>query len=351
MSRGLRILHIADSHIGAGMPDRPRKSGRRRGDDIIDSYRRVLQRAREFDVDLVLHAGDVFDRPDPSPSLIAVACEPLLSLAADGIPVVVTPGNHERSILPNSLLLSHQNVYILARPRTIVLKLRGCRVAVTGMPCIRRQSAQRFPAALAETNWEAAKADCRVLLLHQTIESATCGPAGYRFRSGEDVIERDAIPAAFDYVALGHIHRMQCLEPTLFDGAPLVYAGSPDRISFAERDEPKGCMLVEERGGGLAARFLEHDVRPMRIVALDVTGLRRDELVNAVSESVASLPPRALARVRLTGRATRDVVRGLRLARHCCELRPDASVAVSMEAVEFVPNRALRRSNEARSSA
>ena len=350
MSRGLRILHIADSHIGSGVPDRPRNRGRRRGDDIIDSYRRVLDRAREFDVDLVVHGGDVFDRPDPAPSLIAVAAEPLLSLAADGIPVAIVPGNHERSVLPNSLLLSHENVHILAEPRTLVLHLRGRRVAITGLPCIRRMSAERFPAALAATGWAAATADVRLLLLHQTIESATCGPVGYRFRSGDDVIERDAIPSEFDYVALGHIHRMQRLEATLLSGPPLVYAGSPDRISFAERDEPKGCILIEEQGGELVPHFFEHDVRPMSVTPIDLSGLNRLQVEEAIFGAVAALPQRALARMRLTGQTTRAVVRGLRLSRRCAEMRPDASVAVSMEAVEFVPERAHRPARGSRSS-
>ncbi len=92
MHQGLRILHIADSHIGADLPRRPRLNLPRRGDDIVASFRRVLARAREFNVDLVIHAGDLFDRSRPHPTAITAAALPLLEVASAGIPVVIVPG-------------------------------------------------------------------------------------------------------------------------------------------------------------------------------------------------------------------------------------------------------------------
>ncbi len=258
MAGDFRILHLADSHIGADLPARPRSARHRRGDDIVASYRRVLALAEDVGVDLVIHAGDVFDLPRPNDAALAAAGEPLLRLAAAGIPVVIVPGNHERSILPGSLLFSHANLHVVRQPETLTFELRGTRVAIAAFPCVRRQSATRFGGLLEATGWEPAPADVRILAVHQTFESATCGPARYRFRSGDDVVERGAVPAAFDYVAAGHIHRHQVLETPHEGGPPIVYPGSPDRISFAERDEPKGAVLVESDGDRLTHRFVEH---------------------------------------------------------------------------------------------
>ena len=59
---------------------------------------------------------------------------------------------------------------------------------------------------------------------------------------------------AFDYVALGHIHKHQDLNS---GGQPhVVYSGSPDRIDFGEKDETKGFVLVELRKGGAEYRFV-----------------------------------------------------------------------------------------------
>lgn len=362
----IRVLHLADSHIGAQLPARPRLKIARRGDDFVRSYERVLDRALEQNVDLVLHAGDVFDQPRPSSAAMAAAAGPLLRVAGAGVPVVIVPGNHERSALPASLLFSHPNLHILAQPRTLRLTLRGVRVAVAGFPCLRRSSAERFSGALAATGWRPDEADVNILLCHQTFESAVCGPVAFRFRSGEDVVERTAVPEGFDYVAAGHIHRHQVLTRPGGGGPPIVYSGSVDRISFAELHEPKGCVLLEfgpaqrdpgrdrsddcaqliENGGdgGLAlstgklrGTFLEHTVRPMAALPLDVTTLDGAAIRERVAEWLRTLPPESLGQVRLSGNAEPRALRGLALARLAADLRPDVLFSSSTGSIQFRP--------------
>ncbi|UCF32463.1 MAG: metallophosphoesterase, partial [Phycisphaerales bacterium] len=192
MGDQLRILHLADTHIGSQLPGRPRNGARRRGDDFVDSYRRVLAHAAEGGVDLVIHAGDVFDMPNPSQRATFEAALPLLELAAEGVPVLIVPGNHERSAIPASLLLAHPNIHIAAESGTWTFHVRKMRVAIAALPCLRRQSAARFADALGATMWHNRRGDVNILAVHQTFESATCGPGNFRFRSGEDVVERDA---------------------------------------------------------------------------------------------------------------------------------------------------------------
>ncbi len=293
------------------------------------------------DIDLVIHSGDLFHSPRPSCRALVAASQPLLSVAASGVPIVVVPGNHERSAIPSALLLSHANIHIVTAPCTLVFKLRGMRVAVSSFPCLRREAANKFPLALAATRWPGAKADLRILAVHQAFDSATCGPVGYRFRNGEDVVMRESIPPAFDYVAAEHVHRHQCLSSADPDVPPVVYAGSPDRVSFAEINEPKGCVIVSDDGDGLAHRFLEHDVRPMSVWPLDVSGISGSEIVEKTEGILASLPPSAIAQLRMTGCTTRGSLRGLGLTLLARQLRPDVLFTVSARAIELGSRRTV----------
>jgi exonuclease SbcD len=63
---------------------------------------------------------------------------------------------------------------------------------------------------------------------------------------------------AFDYVALGHIHKRQVLN----EHPPVVYSGSLERVDFGEENDEKGFYLVEiEQDGG--ERKVTYDFHPV----------------------------------------------------------------------------------------
>ncbi len=343
MSTRLRILHLADTHIGAELPRRPRLAGPRRGDDFIAALRRVLDTARRENVDLVIHAGDLYDTPKPTSAAVLAAVVPIRELANDGIPILIVPGNHERCLLPESPFLTHPNIHIVSEPQTHRFTGRGnVRVAVSAFPCIRRGVGEAFDAALEGTGWRSVDADVRILAVHQSFDSAACGPANYRFpKKDPDVVSRDQVPADFDYVAAGHVHRHQKLRPADRLTPRIVYAGSTDRITFAEKDEPKGCVLIEQDADGMAYRFIEHDVRPMSVWPIAVTGMDRSALLDQLEPIVVGLPPNAIAQVRIAGVAGRRAFDGLRIREHVERLRPDVLLSMSFRGIDFAETPAV----------
>ena len=316
----LRILLLADTHLGFDLPARPRVQKRRRGPDFFANFERALAAGRDGEVDLVVHGGDVLFRSRVRPQLVQMAFEPLMAVADGGVPVVVVPGNHERSQIPYPLLAAHPQVHILHHPRTVVLELTGLTVAVAGFPFERHDVHRRFPELLAATRWRRRPAAVRLLCLHQTVEGARVGPAGYTFRRGADVIRGRDIPPGFAAVLAGHIHRRQVLTADLAGrplAAPVLYPGSIERTSVAERHEPKGYMTLEVSpgdGGGELRRWAFHPLpaRPMIDVDLDPAGLGRDALAARLRELLGTLDPDAVVRLRLRGEpqpAARELLR------------------------------------------
>ncbi|MCA9565794.1 MAG: metallophosphoesterase, partial [Myxococcales bacterium] len=119
----IRVLLLADTHIGFDDPLRPRVERRRRGPDFLRNFRIALAGARRGGVDLVVHGGDLLFRSKVPPSLVQMAMEPLMEVAELGIPVILVPGNHERSRIPYPLLAAHPMIHIFDRPRPVLLEI------------------------------------------------------------------------------------------------------------------------------------------------------------------------------------------------------------------------------------
>ncbi len=334
-SEAVRVLFVSDTHLGFDLPTRPQVDRRRRGPDFFACFERALEPALRGEADVVVHGGDLLYRSRVPASLVARALRPLLRVADSGVHVLLVPGNHERSAIPYPLLAAHPRLHVFRRPETVVVERPGLRVAFAGFPYahgVRRA----FPSLLAATGYREAGADARVLCLHHCVEGATCGPPpGFTFRAGEDVIRTADLPGDVAAVLSGHIHRHQVLRADLGGRplpAPVVYAGSVERTSFAERDETKGYVTLALGLGGRGGRLLDlafHPLpaRPMRVHEV-ADGAHPARLEPGVRAAIAGSPKDVVLQLRVPeSLAGADVLRAARLR---ALAPPTANVTVSV---------------------
>ena len=176
-----------------------------------------------------------------------------MELADRGVPVYLVPGNHERSAIPRGLLARHPLITIFDHPFTSLIKKDDLTLALAGFPYEKSGIRDKFPEILKSTGWRQAKADAKLLCLHHAIEGAVVGPRDFIFRGQPDVIRASDIPRGLTAVLAGHIHRRQVLTSDLKGrplAAPVFFAGSTERTSFAEKDESKGYFILEIGGSG-----------------------------------------------------------------------------------------------------
>jgi DNA repair exonuclease SbcCD nuclease subunit len=343
----VRILFLSDTHLGLDLPSRPRIDRRRRGDDLFESFERALAPVTTGEAGVLIHGGDLFYRSLIPAWLAERVFSRLARLADAGVDVFWVPGNHERSGIPRGLLLTHPGIRVFDRPRTFVVRRDGVAVALAGFPCAPRVRTD-FPSLLAATGHEEVPADVRVLCIHQAVEGATVGPVGFVFRNGPDVIRGTDVPAGFAAVLSGHIHRSQVLVRDLAGrplAAPVLFAGSTDRTSFAERGEPKGTFVLEAGPGGAAGggaltwEFRELPVRPM--VVLDVDPARAG-FEARLREALAGLDPSSIVRLRLASDPPPEALPFLRAGALRAAAPPGMSLSVGWPAPHsaFVPRRA-----------
>jgi exonuclease SbcD len=266
----MRLLHTSDWHIGRSL----------HGTDLLAEQARVLGRLAEVvaaeAVDVVLVAGDVYDRAVPSADATAVLDRALTRLRSAGATVVLTPGNHDsaRRLGFASGLLAVSGVYVRAStPRLdepVLLADEHGEVAVYGLPYLEPEVA-RHELGLAEARSHEAVLTAAMdrvradLFLRPDTRSVVLAHAfvggGVASDSERDICVGgvDLVPASVfdgvDYVALGHLHRPQSLSPRV------RYSGSPLAYSFGEAGQDKQAWLVDLDARGLA------DVRPVPLAA------------------------------------------------------------------------------------
>ncbi len=265
----MRILHTADWHVGKklGRLDRQQEA-----EAVLDE---LVAIADASDVDVVLVAGDLFDRAGPPLDTMKLVLETLVRLA-NGRQVVVVPGNHDSPPLFEVLapLVRTFGIELVARPLepdaggvVTVPSSDGEQVArVACMPFIHETQVIDFLAAPEEgyksyadrirsiaryyADWMLSHpvADSVDLLMgHFMVHGATPSGSERELHIGEAYMaSADAIPSTIKYGALGHIHLPQEAPGST---VPARFSGSIMQLDFGEAAQGKSVCIVDVEPG------------------------------------------------------------------------------------------------------
>jgi exonuclease SbcD len=297
MTEPIHVVHFADVHIGMenyGHLD-PITGTSSRVKDFLDRLDEVIEFAISHEADLAIFAGDAFKTRDPDPTQQREFARRIKRLA-DAMPTLLVVGNHDMPGMA-SKASSVDIFHALDVPRVIVGYKPQGRVIETGkgplflawMPYPMRnrllsreehqdKTIEELESALRTTVSEilrdlagqAARYDMpRLLAGHFTVEKAYFG-SERSVMLGKDVavFASTLTDPAWDYVALGHIHRHQDINQGAYPS--VVYSGSLERIDFGEENEEKGFCWIDLKRSETEWKFVPLHSRPFRTVRLDV---------------------------------------------------------------------------------
>jgi len=304
----IRVLFLADTHLGFDLPLKPRINRRRRGIDFFKNYELALQSALTKEVDIVIHGGDLFYRSRIPNLLISMVFEPLIQLADSGIPIILVAGNHERSFIQQSIFDKHENIHVINELKSFYFNIKNTLVQISGFPCIRKNIRGEFKSILPKIDYKYMNSShIHLLCMHQAVEGAKVGVQNYIFRSNHDTIRAEEIPDNFAAVLSGHIHRYQVLTHDL-DGkimkSQVYYPGSIERTSFAERNESKGYLIVDfdsnKKGGKIENyKFVELPTRPMKEIVFKVEKQSKIDILNEIINKVSEIDNNSIVRLEI----------------------------------------------------
>ena len=257
----MKFLHLSDLHLGKRVCEQ----------SMLAEQRAMLEQAllyaRQADVTLI--AGDIYDRQVPPAEAVTLFDEFLTRMSAQGSPVALIAGNHDSAerIAFGARLLGRSGVHVSTvydgRAQRVTLCDEYGSVHIHLLPFVKpsqvraalgREDIEDYTdalrAAIGAMQLEASARN--VLLAHQFVTGAARSESEEISIGGLDDVDASVF-GAFDYVALGHLHRAQslCSGRVRYSGAPLCYA-------FSECEQEKGALLVElgKKGGDVRAQML-----------------------------------------------------------------------------------------------
>ncbi|MGD8813068.1 MAG: exonuclease SbcCD subunit D [Anaerolineales bacterium] len=297
MNDPIRMLHFADLHVGMENYGRidPQTGTSSRVRDFLDRLDEVIDYALEHEADIAVFAGDAFKNRDPNPTQQREFAQRIKRLA-DAIPTLLLVGNHDMpgmvsraSTVDIFQALDVPGVIVGRIPDGHVIETRRGKVFLAWMPYPMRNRLlsneehhgksiealeeilqQTVSVILRDLAEEAARHDMpRVMAGHFTVDTAKYGSERTVMLGGDVAAQLSNLAdPAWDYIALGHIHRHQSLNGDRYP--PVVYSGSLERIDFGEEKEDKGFCWVQLARGATEWSFVPVRARRFQTVNVDV---------------------------------------------------------------------------------
>lgn len=300
----MRFFHLSDLHIGKQF------YGYSLLEDQEWILKEILELVRERQPDAVVIAGDVYDKSVPAAEAVAVFDWFLTELTRirPQVPVMIISGNHDS---PERLayaegILANQQVYIAGFPpagpeeylKKITLSDSWGETDFWLLPFVKPGFVRKvFPGEEPENYQEAAerlltretidRERRNVIVTHQFYTAAGEKPRQSESETivvgGLDQVDTGCLEA-FEYAALGHIHRPQSM------GRPTVrYCGTPLKYSVSEWNQEKTLTEAELREKGSQPVITLHPLHPLRDVKVlrgkleDILGESREVCQDYVS--------------------------------------------------------------------
>ena len=304
----MKFFHLSDLHIGLKLMNRDLR------EEQMDILRQVTDLAREEQPDAVVIAGDIYDKAVPAAEAVEVFDSFITELkrAVPEAEMMLISGNHDSGLRLNCFreILDEQKVHMIGLPprreeeyiEKVTLQDEFGPVNFYLLPFVKPSMVKQivgvdengnnlsYDATLHKliAREEVNTTERNVLVSHQfylpvgeNAESVERMDSEIRTVGNIDAVASDVLEA-FDYAALGHIHKPMKVGSELYR-----YCGTPLACSVSEAGQQKGVIMVEigEKDSKTSVKITVLPLKPLREVRI-IKGSLEEVLVQACEDFV-----------------------------------------------------------------
>lgn len=304
----MKFFHLSDLHIGLKLMNRDLR------EEQMDILRQVIDLAREEQPDAVVIAGDIYDKAVPAAEAVEVFDSFITELkrAVPETEMMLISGNHDSGLRLNCFreILDEQKVHMIGLPprreeeyiEKVTLQDEFGPVNFYLLPFVKPSMVKQivgvdengnnlsYDATLHKliAREEVNTAERNVLVSHQfylpvgeNAESVERMDSEIRTVGNIDAVASDVLEA-FDYAALGHIHKPMKVGSELYR-----YCGTPLACSVSEAGQQKGVIMVEigEKDSKTSVKITVLPLKPLREVRI-IKGSLEEVLAQACEDFV-----------------------------------------------------------------
>lgn len=304
----MKFFHLSDLHIGLKLMNRDLR------EEQMDILRQVTDLAREEQPDAVVIAGDIYDKAVPAAEAVEVFDSFITELkrAVPEAEMMLISGNHDSGLRLNCFreILDEQKVHMIGLPprreeeyiEKVTLQDEFGPVNFYLLPFVKPSMVKQIVGVDENGNNLSYDATLHKLIAREEVNTAERNvlvshqfylPVGEDAESVErmdseictvgniDAVASDVLEA-FDYAALGHIHKPMKVGSELYR-----YCGTPLACSVSEAGQQKGVIMVEigEKDSKTSVKITVLPLKPLREVRI-IKGSLEEVLAQACEDFV-----------------------------------------------------------------
>lgn len=287
----MRVIHCADLHIDSKMESNfTREQAKERKQEILQTYERMVEYAVNNEVDVVILAGDLFDKSDVGKRARNRVLEPIITNPS--IDFLYLRGNHDNVDILAGLEEKPENLKLFNREEWT--KYEYGDVVIAGIEIDKENNGTIYNRLILD------KSKINIVTLH-----------GQESKYGSDKTEIVNISELknhyIDYLALGHIHQHK--RERLDDRGVWCYSGCLEGRGFDECGT-KGFVLLDINDGQVTDSFIPFSTREFHEIEVDISGvngvLSDSEIVAKMREKADKIPGKDIVKFILTGKIDLD---------------------------------------------